>query len=172
MDTPTDTRAIAVDGSSTSMTGVFRFLVITDFVIVDIPVDTLADAMKDQQVATVTHPLTSGSLIVDTLLSVSFSVYRPYFRRPIEVQSSATSTVSGPEKSPIPDISNGTVAPSLPEPVESPSSTAPQDEITSDDKSDDSVVIVKSAAAIDEMEGVKRRWFREEMRQSPVSAVK
>ena len=37
-----------------------------------------------------------------------------------------------------------------------------------DDKSDDSIVVVKGMTSFDETEGVKRRWFREEMRQSPV----
>jgi hypothetical protein len=40
-----------------------------------------------------------------------------------------------------------------------------------DDKSDDGVVVVRGTTAFEETEGVKRRWFREEMRQSPVSRL-
>ena len=95
--------------------------------------------------------------------SISFSVnlFRPYVRRPTRTIVSASSI---PEKPPVTDNCNDPVSTSLPEPAHSPVS---QDEIATDDMLDGSMVVVKNTTTVDE-EIVKRRWYREEMRQSPV----
>lgn len=99
--------------------------------------------------------------------SISFSVnlFRPYVRRPVDVTSTIVSASSIPEKLPVTDNSNDQVSMSLPELTHSPVS---QDEIATDDKLDGGMV-VKNTTTVDE-EIVKRRWYREEMRQSPVSS--
>ena len=99
--------------------------------------------------------------------SISFSVnlFRPYVHRPVEVTSTIVSVSSIPEKLPMTDDSNDQVSISLRELAHSPVS---QDEMATEDKLDGGM-IVKNTITVDE-EIVKRRWYREEMRQSPVSS--
>jgi hypothetical protein len=98
--------------------------------------------------------------------SISFSVnlFRPYVRRSIDVTSAVMSASSIPKKPSVTDDSNEQISTSLPKPEYSP---IPQDKIVADDKLDGSMVVVKNTTTVDE-EIVKRRWYREEMRQSPV----
>lgn len=44
------------------------------------------------------------------------------------------------------------------------------DELSAETSSEDSIVIVKTTSSSDDLDGVKMKWFREEMRQSPVIA--
>ena len=98
--------------------------------------------------------------------SISFSVnlFRPYARRPTEVLSTIVSTSSASENPSVTDIPTDQVSTSLPSPSPSP---VCQDDITTDDKMDGSMIVVKNTTTVDE-EIVKRRWYCEEMRQSPV----
>lgn len=136
---------------------------------VEMPVDIPADISMTPRVASIEAPVTTGTIVMDASVSISFNIYRPYIRRPTKVQSSVDSSSHSPESLAVAGILSNTVSTLLPGSIESPVSIVPEDEIATDDKSDVSLLVVNSATALDEMENVKRRWFREEMRQSLVS---
>lgn len=100
----------------------------------------------------------SGAIIVDASLSISFNVYRPYQRSAAETRNA--SILPAPEKSAVPGADSEPV-PSLN--IETP----PNDGAVSDD----GIVLLKSLAPNEDSETVKRRWFHEEVRQSPVFSV-
>lgn len=105
--------------------------------------------------------------VLAAFISFSADLFRPYVRRPIDITSTIVSASSIPEKRPVTGDSNEQTPTSPPEPADSEAS---QDESSADDKLDGSIVVVKNAMNVDE-EIIKRRWYREEMRQSPVSEL-
>ena len=119
--------------------------------------------MEPLGLGTVDNPIGSGTIVVNA--SLTFNVYRPYIRRSVNVDSPPPVTTEKPH---IPDIEQD-ITKSIPEdPFQSTMAVEPQEELTPDDRSDGSVVLVKAATSNEDADGVKRRWFREEMRQSPV----
>ena len=142
--------ATAVAGTA-KMTRTSSFLMVI-LIEVDIPVEPLGLTAADNH----TGPST---IVVNA--SVTFNLYRPYLRRAV------SSPI--PEKQPIPEIEQD-ITTTLPEDrLQSTMPVEPNEALTPDDKSDGSVVFVKPATSNEDAEGVKRKWFREEMRQSPVS---
>jgi hypothetical protein len=124
---------------------------------VDIPVEPL-------RLATVDNPTGAGTIVVNA--SLTFNLYRPYIRRTVNMDSTPPVTS---EKQPPADMEQD-ITQTIPEdPFQPTMAIEPQEALTPDDKSDGSVVLVKAATSNEDAEGVKRRWFREEMRQSPVS---
>jgi hypothetical protein len=105
--------------------------------------------------------------VLAAFISFSVNLFRPYVRRPVDITSTVASASSIPEKPPVTDNSSDQVSTSLSELEHSPVS---QGEIAADEKLDVSMVVVKNTTTVDE-EIVKRRWYREEMRQSPVSDI-
>ena len=131
----------------------------------DVPVN-VTPAVEVEQVAEETYlapPSPKGrTVLIDATVSIAFSVYRPYIH-PLQVD-------------PLPTVTEVTTPLSVPaDPSVPPISPTSVDEATEEDKledsvdSEDSVEVVKEPIpTTDEMEGVKKRWFREEMRQSAV----
>lgn len=105
--------------------------------------------------------------VVAAFISFSVNLFRPYVRRPVDPTSTIGSASSIPEKPLVTDNSSDQVSTSL---SELPHSPVSQGEIAADEKLDESMVVVKNTTTVDE-EIVKRRWYREEMRQSPVSDI-
>ena len=123
---------------------------------VDIPVEPL-------RLATVDNTTGAGTIVVNA--SLTFNLYRPYIRRTVNMDSTPPVTS---EKQPPADMEQD-ITQTIPEdPFQPTMAIEPQEALTPDDKSDGSVVLVKAATSNEDAEGVKRRWFREEMRQSPV----
>src|SRR5271163_4090802 len=105
------------------------------------------------------HPTapTGQTILIDATVSFAFSFCRPYI---------------------LPHPSRGVLLPIVTEvktpiiipadPIIPPRSpTSVDEEDVAEDVSEESVEVVKdSIPSTDELEGVKRRWFREEMRQS------
>ena len=102
-------------------------------------------------------------------------IFRPYTRRANPVGPISTSPSSPDKHFPTVTakedglempviVTNDTVVPMVVASDERPVTPT-------DDKSDDGIVVVKGMTSFDETEGVKRRWFREEMRQSPVCST-
>jgi len=113
-------------------------------------------------------PIPVDDGVIAASISFSLNLFRPYVRRPAEVPS-AVSASSALENTSATDIPNDQISTSLAPPWPSP---VCQDDIATDDKLDGSMIVVKNTTTVDE-EIVKRRWYREEMRQTPVShAVK
>lgn len=106
----------------------------------------------------------SRSMVFDASVFISFNVNRPY--QCPTVETIIERSVSGTDSMPAPvGIINETA-------TESPKRTEPTPVTTTDDTTDDSsdgtVVVEQSGSSALEMEGVRRRWFREEMHQSAV----
>lgn len=98
-------------------------------------------------------------------------IFRPYARHAKQMELPSSSLPVSPEK----DVSNDTAEEDAMEMAVVPVDTA-VNMVTSDDRpatpmddrSDDSIVVIKGMTSLEETEGVKRRWFRDDMRQSPV----
>ena len=129
-------------------------------ILVDIPVEPL-------RLATADNPTGSGTIVVNA--SVTFNVIRPYIRRSANVSDNSSEIAA--QKPPVLKAEQGPAtfphhdpfSLDLQRPI-----TPSREEGTSDDRSDGSIVVVKAATYNEDADGVKRRWFREEMRQSPV----
>lgn len=92
-----------------------------------------------------------------------FKIYFPYSLRSSQTIFNTTPTT--PVFSSSHEISAQNVAS---ETMTQSSSLVSQDEAPTDDISEDGLVVVKSMSPNEEADAVKRRWFRDEMRQSPV----
>ena len=117
-------------------------------------------------------PTSSGTFRVDTSVFVQ-CIFRPYARRATPAGSHSSSLSVSPEKHVPSGIETEDVMEMPILPVDAVVNLAFSDErplTPTDDKSDDSIIVVKGVTSLEETEGVKRRWFREEMRQSPVSS--
>ena len=100
-------------------------------------------------------------------------IFRPYTRRSKTVDP-APSTLSAPEKQTLALTATDDVTEKSSICVDTTATMAESDArpvTPADDKSDDGIVVARGVTAFEETEGVKRRWFREEMRQSPVSRL-
>jgi hypothetical protein len=107
----------------------------------------------------------SRSMVFDTSVFISFNVNRPY-QSPALKTTFTERSVSGTASTPAPVgiiDENATESPKRTEPA--PITTT--DDIA-DDSSDGTVVVEQGGSPALEMEGVRRRWFREEMHQSAV----
>jgi hypothetical protein len=107
----------------------------------------------------------SGILVIEIS---QLSIYLPYSLRPIETQNVSNSVPSNPVHHAPHDINLESVAS---EPMAPSLSAVSNDETVAEDNSEDSVVVIKALSATDEADAVRRRWFREEMRQSPVKSL-
>jgi hypothetical protein len=110
-------------------------------------------------------PLDPGESGILVIKVSQLSIYLPYSLRSTQTQNISNPAPTGPVHLPPPDITHEivaseSIAPSL--------STVASDETPADDNSEDSAVIVQDLGSTDEADAVRRRWFREEMRQSPV----
>ena len=106
----------------------------------------------------------SGILVIEIS---QLSIYLPYSLRPTRTQNISNSVSTNPVHHPSHDISPESVAS---EPLAPSLSTVSNDETLAEDNSEDSVVVIKALSATDEADAVRRRWFREEIRQSPVKS--
>lgn len=98
-------------------------------------------------------------------------IFRPYARRATPVVSSSSNLPNSPEKHISSDIGQrgGMEMPLVL--VDAAVNLAVLDDrpvTPMEDKSVDSIVLVQGATSMEEIDGVRRRWFHEEMRQSPV----
>lgn len=115
----------------------------------------------------------SGAFRVDTSVFVQ-CIFRPYARRATSMVSPSSSTPTTPEKNVSSGVEKGNVKEMPVIPIDEAANLAVLDErpvTPTDDKSEDSIILVRGENTLDETEGVKRRWFREEMRQSPVCSL-
>jgi hypothetical protein len=122
----------------------------------------IADIPVDPQAA-------STTIVVDTSLLFSFNICRPYLHRPADSQSSPTAASFSLEKPSMSDTEKEPVPILRPENVQSSITIA--DETAADQRLDD-IAIVQAASSIYDMEGVKRKWLREEVYQDPVYSSK
>ena len=104
----------------------------------------------------------SGILVIEIS---QLSIYLPYSLRPIQTQNILNSVPNNPVHHPLHDTSPENIAS---EPMAPSLSAISNDETLPEDNSEDSVVVIRTLSATEEADAVRRRWFREEMRQSPV----
>jgi len=157
--------------------------------------DSISDEENTPKVDNIEVPMTTPeperdppttTFVMNSSILIQFQVYRPYLPRPavqpphfdsprpvdpvplVETPHAAETPVSVPTVAPEP-IVVPTTAPDIVEaaPTEESSPAQPVDETASED-SDDTLIVDNQPGSSTEAEGVKRRWFREEMRQSPV----
>ena len=115
-------------------------------------------------------PASSETLGMDTSIFVQ-CIFRPYARRATPMVSPSSSLPNSPEKHISSDTEQGDRMEMPLVQVDAPVNLAVLDDppvTPMDDKSHDSIVLVKDATSMEDPEGVRRRWFHEEMRQSPV----
>ena len=118
---------------------------------------------------------TPGEFVVGIDTSVFVQcIFRPYTRRAKQMGAPSSSLPVSPENSPTSNTTKEDAAEVSANPVDTAVDTVPSDDrpVTPvDDKSDDSIVVIRGMTSFEETEGVKRRWFRDDMRQSPVNAL-
>ena len=126
--------------------------------------------------ATVITPSTSPRDIVVGMETTVFvqCIVRPYTRPTQQSVSTPSSLLVSSEK-PVPSVSGKENAIEMPIiTVDTPVNMVVSDDapVTPvDDKSDDGMIVIKGMTSFEEAEGVKKRWFRDDMRQSPVSPL-
>jgi hypothetical protein len=124
--------------------------------------------------ALVTNPSTSRNIVLDGSIMISFNVYRPYIHPRAET---APEPAVAKEESSSTQVTSETIEGNAETTKTTTTTTTTAETITTtddaipDDSSDVTFVVEQGPHSSFEMEGVKRRWFREEMRQSPVSSV-
>jgi epidermal growth factor receptor substrate 15 len=124
--------------------------------------------------ALVANPSPSRNIVLDGSIMISFNVYRPYIHRRTETSPEPAVTK---EESSSTQVTSETIEGNAETTKTTTTTTTTTETITTtddaatDDSSDATVVVEQGAHSSFEPEGVKRRWFREEMRQSPVSSV-
>ena len=116
-------------------------------------------------------PAFSETLGMDTSVFVQ-CIFRPYACRATPAVSRTSSLPNSPEKHiSTSDTGQGDRMEMPLVPVDAAVNLAVLDDrpITPmDDKLDDSIVLVKETTSMEDPDGVRKRWFHEEMRQSPV----
>ena len=121
---------------------------------VDIPL-TVTPVVDGGQ--TSSPPIAAGqTILIDATVSFAFSFCRPYVLTHRDPLPTVTEV-----KTPVIIPADPIIPPASPESVT-------EDDVA-EDASEESIEVIKEPIpTTDEMEGVKRRWFREEMRQSAV----
>jgi hypothetical protein len=126
--------------------------------------ETSGDAPFVASETTENQPDSTESSIIVIELS-QFKIYLPYSRRSSQNQGISNTAPTSPVYTAEHETSAEIAAA---EPMTQPLSAVSHDEAPTDDNSEDSLVVVDGMSSNEEAEAVKRRWFRDEMRQSPV----